>query len=114
MIINKLALPRRTFLRGLGVTVALPLLAAMVPAMSAIAATPAKPVRRLGFVDIPMVMIPVPWTCASEGRLADLSPSLMSLTPYLDHLTVVTKLELKNANTTGNHASSNAAFLSCA
>src|SRR5262245_31391099 len=114
MVINRIALPRRTFLRGLGVTVALPLLDAMVPAMSALAATPAKPVRRLGFVYIPMGMNPAPWTPAGEGRLTELSPSLMSLAPYLDHLTVVTNLELRNANTTGNHASSNAAFLSCA
>jgi hypothetical protein len=111
MIINRIALPRRTFLRGLGVTVALPLLDAMVPALSAIAA---PPVRRLGFVYIPMGMNPAAWTPAAEGRLAGLSPSLMSLTPYLDHLTVVSNLELRNANTTGNHASSNAAFLSCA
>ena len=114
MIISKMALPRRTFLRGLGVTVALPLLDAMVPALSAMAKTAANPVRRLGFVYIPMGMNPAPWTPAREGRITDLSPSLASLTPYLDQLTVLTNLELRNANTTGNHASSNAAFLSCA
>jgi hypothetical protein len=114
MIINKMALPRRTFLRGLGATVALPLLDAMVPALSAMASTAANPVRRLGFVYIPMGMNPVPWTPAREGRITELSPSLASLTPYLDHVTVLTNLELRNANTTGNHASSNAAFLSCA
>jgi hypothetical protein len=114
MMIAKLALPRRAFLRGVGATVALPLLEAMVPAMSALAATPARPVRRLGFVFIPMGSNPVPWTPKAEGRLTELSPSLASLTPYLDHITVVTNLELRNANTTGNHASSNAAFLSCA
>ena len=52
MIISKKALPRRTFLRGLGATVALPLLDAMVPSMTALAKTPASPVRRLGFVYI--------------------------------------------------------------
>jgi hypothetical protein len=114
MIISKMALPRRTFLRGLGVTVALPLLDAMVPALSAMAKTAANPVRRLGFVYIPMGMNPVPWTPAGEGRITELSPSLASLTPYLDHVTVLSNLELRNANTTGNHASSNAAFLSCA
>jgi Protein of unknown function (DUF1552) len=114
MIVTKMALPRRTFLRGLGATVALPLLDAMVPAMSALAATPARPVRRLGYVYIPMGMNPVPWTPRAEGRLTELSPSLASLQPYLDHLTILTNLELKNANTTGNHASSNCAFLSCA
>src|SRR5262245_16307407 len=114
MIISRIALPRRTFLRGLGVGVALPLLDAMVPALSAIGTTAARPVQRLGFVYIPMGMNPAPWMPDSEGRLGQLSPSLMSLTPYLDHLSVISNLELRNANTTGNHASSNAAFLSCA
>ena len=54
MIITKKALPRRTFLRGMGATLALPLLDAMVPSMTALAATPANPVRRLGFVYMPM------------------------------------------------------------
>jgi hypothetical protein len=98
----------------MAVTVALPLLDAMVPAMSAMASTAAAPVRRLGFVYIPMGMNPAPWIPAAEGRITELSPSLASLTPYLDHLSVLTNLELRNANTTGNHASSNCAFLSCA
>ena len=50
MIITKKALPRRTFLRGMGATLALPLLDAMIPAATSWAKTPAKPVRRLGFV----------------------------------------------------------------
>ena len=54
MIITKKSLPRRTLLRGLGTSLALPLLDAMVPSMTALAATPAKPVRRLGFVYVPM------------------------------------------------------------
>ena len=53
MIITKMALPRRTFLRGMGATLALPLLDAMVPALSAQARTAAKPVRRLGFIYMP-------------------------------------------------------------
>ena len=54
MIISKKALPRRTFLRGLGTSLALPLLDAMVPPMTALAATAGNPVRRLGFVYMPM------------------------------------------------------------
>ena len=54
MIIMKKALPRRTFLRGVGATLALPLLDAMIPAHTALAATAGNPVRRLGFVYIPM------------------------------------------------------------
>ena len=53
MIITKMALPRRTFLRGLGATLALPLLDAMVPAFSATVKGAAKPVCRLGFVYVP-------------------------------------------------------------
>ena len=113
MIVTKMALPRRTFLRGLGSTLALPLLDAMIPAVSAKAAQVAGSVRRLGYVYIPMGMNPVPWIPKAEGRITELSPSLASLTPYLDDLTVVTNLELRNAYTTGNHASSNCAFLSC-
>jgi hypothetical protein len=114
MLVTRMALARRTFLRGLGAAVALPLLDAMVPALTATAATAARGVRRLGFVYIPMGMNPALWVPAEEGRLGELSPSLASLTPFLDHLTVVTNLELRNANTTGNHASANSAFLSCA
>src|SRR6266542_6775358 len=113
MIITKKALPRRTFLRGMGTTVALPLLDAMVPAMTALAATPANPVRRLGFVYIPMGSNITHWTPPGEGNLTELSRTLNSLTPFVDHLTVITNLELKNAYP-GTHATSNAAFLSAA
>lgn len=113
MMITRHPLPRRTFLRGLGAAVALPFLDAMVPAFSSVAAAAGAP-RRLGFVYIPMGMNPVPWMPAQAGRLTELSPTLIALTPFLDRLTVVSNLELKNANTTGNHASANCAFLSCA
>jgi hypothetical protein len=113
-IITKKALPRRTFLRGMGVTLALPLLDAMVPALSGMAATAAEPARRLGFVYIPMGMNPVEWTPRSEGRITDLSPSLQSLMPFLDQVTVLTNLELKNAYSVSNHAAANCAFLSAA
>ena len=113
MIITKKALPRRTFLRGMGATVALPLLDAMIPSMTALAATAAEPVRRLGFVYMPMGCDLPRWTPPGEGRLVELSPALESLRPVMDHLTVITHLELKNAYP-GTHATSNAAFLSAA
>jgi hypothetical protein len=113
MIITKKALPRRTFLRGMGATLALPLLDAMVPSMTAWAATPANPVRRLGFVYIPMGSNISQWTPPGSGSLGELSPSLRSLASVVDHLTVITNLELKNAYP-GTHATSNAAFLSAA
>src|SRR6185437_12513826 len=118
MIISKKALPRRTFLRGMGTTLALPLLDAMVPAATALAATPAKPVRRLGYVYIPMGSTISQWTppgpnTPGNEALPELSPTLSSLARVKDHLTVVTNLEIKNAYP-GTHATSNASFLSCA
>ena len=113
MIITKKALPRRTFLRGMGASLALPLLDAMVPAMTALAATTANPVRRLGFVYVPMGAHIPQWTPPGSGRLTELSPTLLSLAPFVDQLTVITNLELKNAYP-GTHATSNAAFLSAA
>ena len=113
MIITRKALPRRTFLRGMGATIALPLLDAMVPSMTVVARTAAAPVRRLGFVYMPMGCDLPRWTPAGEGALTDLSPTLQSLRPVRDQLTVITNLELKNAYP-GTHATSNAAFLSAA
>src|SRR3954467_8683394 len=113
MIITKKALPRRTFLRGMGATVALPLLDAMIPSMTAFARSAAAPVRRLGFVYMPMGCDLPRWTPSAEGRLTELSPTLQSLAPVADQLTVITNLELKNAYP-GTHATSNAAFLSAA
>jgi len=114
MIITKMALPRRTFLRGVGATLALPLLDAMVPALSAVARTVVKPVRRLGFVYIPMGANIKEWTPKSQGKITELSPILNSLTPHLDHLTVLSNLEHKNAYSSANHATANCTFLSAA
>jgi uncharacterized protein DUF1552 len=113
MIITKKALPRRTFLRGMGASLALPLLDAMVPSMTALAKTAADPVRRLGFIYIPMGCDIGRWTPPGEGKLTELSPTLQSLAPVIDQLTVITNLELRNAYP-GTHATSNAAFLSAA
>jgi hypothetical protein len=113
MIVTKKALPRRTFLRGIGATVALPLLDAMVPSMTALARTTAGPVRRLGFVYMPMGCDATRWTPPGGTKLVELSPALESLRPIVDQLTVITNLELKNAYP-GTHATSNAAFLSAA
>lgn len=113
MIIRKIALPRRTFLRGMGASLALPLLDAMVPSMTALASTPANPVRRLGFIYIPMGSDISRWTPPSENDLSELSPSLSPLAPVADQLTVLSNMELKNSYP-GTHATSNAGFLSAA
>src|SRR5215469_9518205 len=114
MIVTKKALSRRAVLRGVGATLALPLLDAMVPAMTALASTPASPVRRLGFVYIPMGANQAQWTPKAEGSITELSPILESLTPFIDRVTVVSNLENKNAYSPGNHATANSAFLSAA
>src|SRR5215212_646400 len=116
MTISKKALPRRTFLRGVGATLALPLLDAMVPAATALAATPASPVRRLGFVFMPMGCDITRWTpptVAGSDKLEKLSPILESLEPVKRHVCVLSNMELQNAYP-GTHATSNAAFLSAA
>src|SRR4051794_34695092 len=120
MNLSKKSLPRRTFLRGVGATLALPLLDAMVPAATALAATPAAPVRRLGFVFMPMGCDITRWTPrtpAGKGggdeKLGELSPILKSLEPVKQHVSVLSNMELQNAYP-GTHATSNAAFLSAA
>src|SRR5947208_11125165 len=113
MIVLKKAMPRRTFLRGVGAALALPLLDAMVPACTALAATPAAPVRRLGFVFIPMGCDHTRWTPAGKDSLDVLSPILSSLDPVKKYVSVLSNMELRNAYP-GEHATSNSAFLSAA
>ena len=113
MIITKKALPRRTFLKGVQATLALPLLEAMIPAATAWAKTAAKPVRRLGFVFIPMGCDHARWTPDGKDTLGELSPILSPLEPVKEQLTVVTNLELENSYP-GTHDTSNSGFLSAA
>jgi hypothetical protein len=112
MILKK-ALPRRTFLRGIGATLSLPFLDAMVPVLSAQSGSVATPPRRLGIFYIPMGMNAAAWMPPEVGRITELSSTLAPLAPHLDKVTIVSNMELRNAYTTGNHASSNCAFLSC-
>ncbi|HET9468668.1 MAG TPA: DUF1552 domain-containing protein, partial [Vicinamibacterales bacterium] len=86
MIITKKAMPRRTFLKGAQAALALPLLDAMIPAATAWAQTPAKPVPRLGFVYMPMGCDHSRWTPPGSGKLTELSPILRSLEPVKDQL----------------------------
>ena len=97
MFITKMSLPRRTFLRGMGAALSLPLLDAMVPALSAMAATPASPVRRLGFVYLPngvaMNFKGVNyWKPRGEGANFEFSPILTPLSAFRDQLVVVSGL----------------------
>jgi hypothetical protein len=115
MIVTRGALPRRTFLRGAGAALALPLLDAMVPPLTALADTPASParLRRLGFVYMPMGCDASRWTPRGADTLDELSPTLSPLAPVKNSVAVISNLELRNAYP-GTHATSNAAFLSAA
>jgi hypothetical protein len=97
MIITKIALPRRTFLRGMGVAFALPLLDAMVPALSAMAKTAARPVQRLGFIYIPNGANMPMWKPKGEGSGFALSPTLSPLAPMRDQITVLSGLDNRPA-----------------
>jgi hypothetical protein len=115
MIVTKKALPRRTFLRGAGAALALPLLDAMIPSLTALADTPASParLRRLGFVYMPMGCDLSRWTPPQDETLAELSPTLSPLAPVKHKVAVISNLELRNAYP-GTHATSNSSFLSAA
>ena len=93
MMIFKKAIPRRTFLRGIGATLALPLLDGMLPAFAA----PEKPVRRLSIVYTPNGRIMEQWTPAAEGTNFDLPLLLQPLAPFRDRLLVLTGLNLNIA-----------------
>lgn len=111
--LTRRAIPRRTALRGLGATLSLPLLDAMIPAATAQAATAAKPVKRLGYVFMPMGADLSRWTPRSTDNLDELSPILESLESVKNQVTAFTNLELQPAYP-GSHATSNSAFLSAA
>ena len=112
--LSKTHLPRRTFLKGVGASLSLPLLDAMIPAATASTKTAALPVKRLGYVFMPMGCDQSRWTPAgTDGTLGELSPILQSLGPVREHVTAFTNLELRNAYP-GSHATSNSSFLSAA
>ncbi len=92
MIITNRIVSRRTVLRGLGAMLALPVLDAMVPALSALGKTPAKPINRLGVMYIPNGMIMNKWTPLLDGAAFELTPTLSSLAPYRDQLLVLSNL----------------------
>jgi len=113
MIIIQKAISRRTVLRGIGTTLALPLLDAMVPAF---AATMAKPRIRLGYVYVPVGRIMNKWTPAAVGSSFEMTPTLEPLTPFRDQLQVLSGLNIKAADPWpgergGTHARPSAAYL---
>ncbi len=108
-LIRKKHLPRRTFLKGMGVTMALPLLDAMVPALTA---QTAKLIPRVGFVYLPHGAIMDQWTPKQEGSGFEFTRILKPLEPYRDSINIVTGLHHKAADTTAVHSLSPTTWLS--
>ncbi len=117
MFITRTHLPRRTVLRGLGATVALPLLDAMVPAATAQSRTAAAPIKRFGVFYVPNGMsMPYWYPRHAPGKLDSLPPTLRSLEPFRDRVTICGGLDDEPANLVrggGDHARSAGTFLTC-
>ncbi len=110
--IAKRALPRRTFLRGMGAAVALPMLDAMAPALSAATAAP----PRLGFIYVSNGVIQDQWNPAATGAGFAFTPILKPLEPLREHLNILSGLAHLQADTfgdgTGDHPRASAVWLS--
>src|SRR4029077_11882826 len=106
MIVTKKSLPRRAFLRGLGTTLALPLLDSMIPAFGAAAA--AKPVVRLGFVYHPVGMILDKWIPSTEGTAFEITPTMKALEPFRENMVVFSGLAQVNGRALGDGAGDHA------
>lgn len=114
MFITKRAIPRRTFLRGAGATVALPLLDAMVPALGA----GSDRLTRYSFIHVPHGASPGYWMPSGDGKQWELSPILQPLADFKDYLTVVSDTDhamagsLSPEESAGDHSRTAAVFLS--
>jgi hypothetical protein len=111
MIITRKALPRRTFIKGLGVGIALPFLDAMVPALSATTKSP----PRLGFFYVPNGVYLPNWMPKKGGPIGELPPTLAPLTAYRQQLLIFDGLSNHQASLgtgMGLHAKAQTAFLS--
>src|SRR4030095_10309903 len=112
MFITKKSLPRRTFLKGVGVSLALPLLDSMIPARTLLAQTAAKPLARLGFVYVPHGAIMAQWTPATEGAGFEFTPILKPLEAHRNYVNVVSGLGHRAADSPAGHSLSPATWLS--
>jgi hypothetical protein len=108
MFISKRSIPRRQILKGMGAALSLPLLDAMVPAVTHAAQTAVRPQMRAGFVYIPHGVIMREWTPAGGGGF-EFTPILKPLEPFRDSLVVVSNLTRAEAN--NNHAVSSGCWL---
>jgi len=106
MVITKMSLPRRTFLRGVGAALALPMLDAMVSALPRAAA---PSVRRFGVVYVPNGMVMPNWTPKTVGAGFEITPTLQPLEPFRDQTLVLTGLHGVRGG--GAHAGRSTSFL---
>lgn len=111
MIVTKKRIPRRTVLRGIGASVALPLLDGMVPALTALSKTVARPLQRFGVVYVPNGVVINEWTPKSDGSAFEFPSILQPLEPFRDRLLVLTGL---TQNVNGLTAKSGAVHGRCA
>ncbi|MGE0393650.1 MAG: DUF1552 domain-containing protein, partial [Vicinamibacterales bacterium] len=115
MFVSRLALPRRTFLRGAGTALALPLLDAMVPALTPTAKTAAAPVVRMGFIYRPNGFIKQFWAPDTTGANPVFKRSLASLEPFRNRTLIVSGLANLEAEAKGSspgpHSRSSAAWM---
>ena len=111
MFITRMHLSRRTFLRGVGATLALPMLDAMVPAASALASKAGAAPSRAGFIYMPHGADMAAWTPAGSGGAFELSPTLQPLAGFKDSLVVVSNLT-RAGGQTEMHAAASSGWLS--
>jgi hypothetical protein len=110
MIITKKHLSRRMFLQGtFGAAVALPLLDAMVPALTASSRTAAKPAFRFGAIYLPNGVFPDTWHPEKEGSNFEFKPVMSPLEPYRDQLVTISKMKAPWGESV--HVGASAAFL---
>ena len=93
MFIPKSSVSRRTMLRGIGATLSLPLLDAMVPALTRTALTAATPTKRFGAIFVPMGERPSHWTPPTTGNGFEFSPILKPLEKFRDYVNVVSNID---------------------
>ncbi len=114
MFLFKKHIPRRAVLKGVGATIALPLLDAMIPASTAWAQTPAGKIpKRFAFVGFPHGAIMDRWSPKETGASFTISPILQPLEPFRKHLTIVSGLRNKPAETPEPHAYIEQGWLTC-
>ena len=114
MFLSKKHIPRRAVLQGVGATIALPLVEAMFPAATAWAQTPAgKTPKRFAFVGFPHGAIMDRWSPKETGTDYTMSPILKPLEPFRKHLTIVSGLRNKPAETPEPHAYIEQGWLTC-